>query len=337
MSTSRILPNVGVCLLLVLAGCNGLGGGGSPSSPGTTTTFAETTTATHSETVASPSRDGPNSPGSNRSRSGSADSDSDGLSDARERELGTDPETADTDGDGIEDGTEVTATDRFPDADPLHKDVYVEIDYMNGERPPEADLAAIESSFARAPIANPDGESGVDVHLRVDEAVPSSPTTWGTSRSGRSNDIWDYRDRYAQLIDRGHYYAVVVNEVRTPNAPASEVNGYSFGNVLMVENFGEPAVPDNVLVHELGHVLGLAPFQHRGIDSQELSFEAYPSVMNYNAPDTYVEFSNGTNSPADHDDWAVIDRCLGWHVGTDDAQGDQLSTESRLANAIDCL
>ncbi len=46
-------------------------------------------------------------PGSSLGGDGAIDSDGDGLLDAREAELGTDPLSADTDGDGLEDGSEV--------------------------------------------------------------------------------------------------------------------------------------------------------------------------------------------------------------------------------------
>ncbi|WP_141328793.1 vWA domain-containing protein [Myxococcus sp. AB025B] len=47
-----------------------------------------------------------------------ADTDGDGLTDARERELGTDPNRVDTDGDGFSDGVEVYFRDRGVDFDP---------------------------------------------------------------------------------------------------------------------------------------------------------------------------------------------------------------------------
>lgn len=44
------------------------------------------------------------------------DTDGDGLIDAREKELGTDPNAADTDGDGLVDGKEVDVTGTDPKA-----------------------------------------------------------------------------------------------------------------------------------------------------------------------------------------------------------------------------
>ena len=63
-----------------------------------------------------------------------ADGDGDGLADNVERQLGTDPANPDTDGDGLLDGWEVYGVNgidlRAKHASPLHKDIFVEMDYM---------------------------------------------------------------------------------------------------------------------------------------------------------------------------------------------------------------
>ncbi|MFB6183768.1 MAG: PKD domain-containing protein [Haloarculaceae archaeon] len=106
--------------------------------------------------------------------------------------------TSDDDGDGLCDNWEDDGIDVDGDgqtdldlhgmgADREHKDVFVEIDYMDcaaegGEscvvphdhRPASESLDRIEAAFADAPVDNPDGDPGVDVHLQVDEAVPEN-------------------------------------------------------------------------------------------------------------------------------------------------------------------
>src|SRR3954453_1478185 len=78
---------------------------------------------------------------SHRASAPLADSDGDGVLDDQEKQIGTDPCNADTDGDGLEDGWEISgrvpsAVIRgleplaLPGADPLRKDVYVEVDWM---------------------------------------------------------------------------------------------------------------------------------------------------------------------------------------------------------------
>lgn len=101
---------------------------------------------------------------------GPTDSDGDGLSDARERALGTDPEDPDTDGDRLPDGWEVrNETDdgaALPGADPLHRDLYVQVGYGTGIDPLTAtERGRLRRLFAGMRLDNPGGESGVRLHL----------------------------------------------------------------------------------------------------------------------------------------------------------------------------
>ena len=57
-------------------------------------------------------------------------------------------------------------------ADPNHKDIYVEIDWMDLHEPLPLAMAMVISSFANAPahlVNNPDGLPGIRLHLQVDE------------------------------------------------------------------------------------------------------------------------------------------------------------------------
>jgi hypothetical protein len=101
------------------------------------------------------------------------DSDDDGLWD--------DWETfgIDTNGDGTIDYT-------IPGADPDHKDIYIEIDYMDcneaggdcsagdlHSHEPKADaISEVVQAFANAPVTNPDNTTGMTLHVDVDDAIP---------------------------------------------------------------------------------------------------------------------------------------------------------------------
>jgi len=338
--TARTLV-VGLVVLFLLAGCGGSPSGagtadGTATTAGTTAgttvpTTAGTATETATATATATATDTPTGPvdsdgdGLNDSREGElgtnasvADTDSDGLEDGRELELGTDPTVADTDDDGLGDGAEVLATETLPGADPLHRDVFVEIDYMAGERPEDAMLDRIEDRFASAPVSNPDGTAGIDLHLRVDEEVPRRERIVAANRPGELNDIFDYRDRYSQLDQRGHFYGLVVDSLQYPNASVRDLQGYALGDFFASENPADPGVQDSVVMHELGHVLGLGPWRHPGIDSRRIPFEAYPSAMNYRAPGDRFRFSDGSEGAADFDDWRAIASCHGW-AGYDDS------------------
>ncbi|WP_198028937.1 hypothetical protein [Actinoplanes sp. N902-109] len=121
----------------------------------------------------------------------------------------------DRDGDGLLDSWETSGLDLNGDgtpevdlpamgASPDHKDVFVEVDWMN--RPPtciwvicwggrsfapQADaLADVRASFANAPVGNPDGTTGVRAHIDNGPASVMNPVngaTWG-SRS-RANQV----------------------------------------------------------------------------------------------------------------------------------------------------
>ncbi|MBI3448975.1 MAG: hypothetical protein HY049_08690 [Acidobacteria bacterium] len=112
---------------------------------------------------------------------GNSDDDGDGLCDNWETE------GLDVDGDGTID----LPLNKPPyNADPEHKDLFVEVDYMQDpnhrEKPTNAALNMVKNAFAFAPVTNPDGLRGVRLHFvgsdaanpdprkLVDEALPHS-------------------------------------------------------------------------------------------------------------------------------------------------------------------
>ncbi len=101
----------------------------------------------------------------------SVDSDGDDLDDPTEHDGPTDPTDPDTDGDTLLDGWEVVErSDKdapLPDADPLHKDVYLQVVHLRGvDHPvPNGVLRRSESWFAEMPVENPDGETGIRLHF----------------------------------------------------------------------------------------------------------------------------------------------------------------------------
>ena len=105
------------------------------------------------------------------------DTDGDGLDDAREAELGTGVNESDTDGDGLVDGWEVAGETpsgtALPDADPLHKDIYVLVSRANDAYTlRESDRTAVAGQFAQMGVDNPDGSRGIDVHFARGGEVP---------------------------------------------------------------------------------------------------------------------------------------------------------------------
>lgn len=235
----------------------------------------------------------------------SVDTDGDGLNDGREASLGTDPTDSDTDGDGFRDGVEVRDESVLTNADPLRKDVFLEIDYMRGTTVPEEKLESVEKAFANAPVRNPDGSRGITLHVRTG-ASPVAPEA-KTSLVQYSASY--YRSEF-DTRGYGYYHALIVREVPDGDARGNRVGITSIGvDGLLVEDRPNPVRVAKTLMHELGHNLGLYPGDHRGIDSYALKPKQYPSVMNYHrlGPcDCNYDYSDGSHGPNDFDDWGHI-------------------------------
>ncbi|MDF9744000.1 hypothetical protein [Natrinema salsiterrestre] len=231
-----------------------------------------------------------------------ADTDDDGLDDGPEvTEHGTDPTDSDSDGDGLSDGAEVHRQDLFPDADPLRTDIYVEIDTMERTHFEEGERERIVAEFDAAPLGNPDGSTGVTLHLIDGGTVP-----WESSTT--TADLNGYRSRYFDRRGMGYHYLVIVEDVGG-DTRRTNVIGRARPGTMMVESLPGRDRTGSVAMHELGHSLGLSSADFEGIDTDRYSFGSYPSVMNYNAPGEYYGFSAGDGSD-DFDDWSALDEQL---------------------------
>lgn len=217
-----------------------------------------------------------------------SDRDRDGLSDAEEKALGTDPQNPDTDGDALLDGWEVHGVNGIDlqalGASPLHKDVFVEMDFMthasatNGLGPTDAVLRGIEAVFAAALVENPDGRRGITIHLEAGNEVPfdgnlqpavvefaALKRTHFLERRAPVFHYMIWADRYDGDTSSGNSFAI-------PNSDFIVTLGGWNGNL-------GGTVPQKIgtFVHELGHNLGL---KHGG--SEHRNFKPnHLNVMNY--------------------------------------------------------
>ena len=239
----------------------------------------------------------------------------------------------DTDRDGLPDLWETKGLDWDGDgtvdlnlselgADPRRKDLFVELDAMAGRSPhpldfPNPDVPAglatgtvlddVIAAFLVAPVSNPDGTTGIDLHLQLDETnIPRQPFSLGWKEydvlkcgedricspqsppdghfgtpSQRASANWGDVAAAKSLVYR---YAMFADRRGTDGAAGLAERP---GNDLIVtlgdwitpagQPGGTPQQQAGTFMHELGHNLGLA---HGGAD--ETNYKPnYFSVMNY--------------------------------------------------------
>jgi hypothetical protein len=203
-----------------------------------------------------------------------SDTDGDGVDDEREIDLDISPTDSDTDGDGLPDGFEKSNRTNFQsDLNPMHKDMLVELDTDSGTNVPR-ELGLVVNEFSNAPISNPDGEQGIELHIYYNS--DSSINTKDTQ------SIDYYRDNaYESAFDLkgyGFYHALIID-----NVSGESVGGITSPSIdgMLIQESSDNNIVSSRFAHELGHQLGLLPDDFSGIDSRKYTFDSYPSAMNY--------------------------------------------------------
>lgn len=260
----------------------------------------------------------------------------------------------DTDGDGLPDEWEINGIDYDGDgvaeldlpalgADPNRADIFIEVDWMikpetciwflcwGGKdfSPNQDALQDVVAAFANAPYANPDGTSGITLHI---DAGPASTkpdgNTWGAQGNGNSipwvanlgsvsGGSYNWTDfeaiKQANLANNrrdAFHYVVYADRYGTtdssgiargiPSADFIVSDGpWGDGGFTRIQERG-------TFMHEFGHNLSL---KHRWADDTTYEIDpTYLSVMNYayqliGLPGgSILDYSRGTP----FDDWANI-------------------------------
>ncbi len=263
----------------------------------------------------------------------------------------------DKDGDGLLDSWETNGIDINGDgtidlalnqppfnANPNRHDLFVEIDYMEGthsHRPEDASITGsalnqVVNAFAAAPVANPDGTTGISLHIFVDEPLPEIASILFESRGpGAADDFNDLKEgHFGKQADRMSPNSVNILEARRQvfrycifghklaGLGDSSGIGELPGNDFMVTLGSNPG-PNNdfedrantagaqwgvtyaaewtdivagTFMHELGHTLGL---RHGGSDDVHHK-PNFLSVMNYSLQFNRSGRSVGLPSVADN-------------------------------------
>lgn len=216
----------------------------------------------------------------------------------------------DTDGDGLWDDWERFGVDTNGDgtadldlpglgANPNHKDIFLEIDFMDctvpggdcapgnmhSHQPNAAAVAIAVMAFANAPVMNPDGMTGVTLHIDVSNAIRHQ-TVLNFNGGAGVGDFDDVKNDVANFGSSSprrfayHYALFTHNE-----AAGSTVSGRGEqpGNDFYVSlggwagDVGSVQQQAGTLMHELGHNLNLAHGGGDGVNNKP----NYLSVMNY--------------------------------------------------------
>ena len=231
---------------------------------------------------------------------GGGDGDGDGLPDDWEQN-GYDP-----DGPGGQPALDLAAMGAKVD----HKDVFLELDYMAPHRLEQAAIAELIQAVAGAPVGNPDGTNGIELHVdngsgsvmdpssgalwggRSDQDVITHQAVLGSVTPGPSGQYdWGEFDvlKLANFADeRRAVFHYAISAHGHDGRSSGIARGIPSSDLLVTLGAGclalrgsdctlDPRAQAGTLMHELGHNLGL---RHGG-DDDDNKEPNYLSVMNY--------------------------------------------------------
>jgi hypothetical protein len=211
---------------------------------------------------------------------------------------------ADLDGDGLSDSVEASLG-----SSPLHKDIFVEIDWfiVNGRsmKPRPGFVEFVQSVFAAAPVLNPDGTTGIRIHIELSQGIRTNQAVLGYCLTDSSDTYnWGQFDAYKSVYftpskRSTHHYCLFVADYGDKNGKATTSSGISRNPdnfvagasdlIVSLGSLGENGwynqptpgkykyTQAGTFVHELGHNLGL---RHGGPDHVNYKPNLL-SLMNY--------------------------------------------------------
>lgn len=214
-------------------------------------------------------------------------------------------------------------------SDPRRKDLYLHYDFQEGQELPERTFSFMSAPFRDAPLTNPDGTTGVTLHIQRGDSIPDSvvgsfaldvssiqrtagysgflASPWAGGGGVPQLSKWlfnrnpDGSATIGQAVVGGNWGYTAWD----PSRLGALVNGWQPTQESLDFSRGVNAV------HELGHQLGLL---HHGAESTPTHDDDYRSVMSY----SYSSFGlpSGFLGRDHHIDYSREDRVnLDWRVG----------------------
>lgn len=193
------------------------------------------------------------------------DVDNDGLSNAEEAELGTNPYDADSDTDGLLDGWEVKGFRGFDlkalGCNPLHTDVLCYISPFEGvdEAIMKKDFDRVSAFYTNLKVANPDGKTGFAWHPIYLPLV---------AKADQDKPWWEGRDRLLPAQHRG-----VAHWMQITPSGGGQADQLGDGGGCG----GWKGAAYATYIHEFGHQMGM---DHQGFWDAAWC-PTFPSLMNY--------------------------------------------------------
>jgi hypothetical protein len=174
-------------------------------------------------------------------------------------------------------------------ANPKRKDIFVEMDWMEGcpgsRKPTIGAIGTLVRAFANAPLSNPDGSSGISLHLDYKQGGQFTggnsiscvgTLTWPEGFQTLKKSNFDAKKR-----GRIFHYSIWANLLDTPEGRkggAAENLGDDLVVALGRSGGGNATSQAGLFMHELGHNLGL---NHGGVGNYIDYKPNHLSVMNY--------------------------------------------------------
>src|SRR5437762_4648036 len=200
-------------------------------------------------------------------------------------------------------------------ASPNHKDIFVEADFMQFHRPDPVAIANVATAFANAPVSNPDGTTGITLHVQIDDQLTTDGTVTGPPlhttntalvpctplpAAGDANYDTLKATWFGTAAERGatnaaqrlstkryayHYALFVHNQTGGTSSGCAEILGNdlmvslgSFGQVPVgCHNVGTTDQQGGTFMHELEHNLSLRHGDFENVNCKP----NYTSRMNY--------------------------------------------------------